>query len=140
LAQIERELKEINTSILRARQQINTTKILRDTLTDERRNSAVTELQTLEVQKRELNERLETVGRLISGSSAMLANPQETADSEGTPSFLIIRHRDSIASEITATETTVMVPGDVVKVFRPQDVSSSRRGTRRPQEAVVEGQ
>lgn len=140
LAQIERELKEINTSILRARQQINATKILRDTLTDERRNSAVTELQTLEVQKRELNERLETAGRLIAGSSAMLSNPQETADSEGTASFLIIRHRDAIASEITATETTVMVPGDVVKVFRPQDVSSSRRGTRRPQGAVVEGQ
>lgn len=127
LAQIEREQKEISTAIMRARQQINATKIQRDALTDERRNSAVTELQALEVQRRELDERVETAARLISGSSAMLANPHEAADSEGTASFVIIRHRDAIASEITATETTVLVPGDVVKVFRPQDVSSSRR-------------
>jgi polysaccharide biosynthesis/export protein ExoF len=140
LAQIERELKEINTAILRARQQINVTKIQRETLTDERRNAAATELQTLEVQRRELNERLETAERLISGSSAMLSNPQEAADSEAAPSFIIIRQRDSAASEIPATETTVMLPGDVVKVFRPQDVSSSRRNSRRPRGAMVQGQ
>jgi exopolysaccharide production protein ExoF len=145
LAQIEREQKEINTAIMRARQQINATKIQRDALTDERRNSAVTELQAMEVQKRELDERVETAARLISGSSAMLANPHEAADSEGAASYVIIRHRNAVATEITATETTVLEPGDVVKVFRPQDVSSSRRsapgrGTRLPPGAVVQGQ
>lgn len=145
LAQIQRETKEIQTAIMRARQQINTTKIQRDALTDERRSAAVTELQTLEAQRRELDERVETAARLISGSSAMLANPQGEADSEGTASFVIIRHQDGMASQITAMETTMLQPGDVVKVFRPQDVSSSRRGSagrgaRHPPSTVMQGQ
>lgn len=129
LAQIEREQKEITTAIMRARQQINTVKSQRETLKDERRSAALTELQALEGQRNELDEKVETSARLIAGSSEMLSNPQEAADSEGSPLFMIIRHQNGTAAELTVAETAVVQPGDIVKVFRPQDVSSSRRGT-----------
>lgn len=129
LAQIEREQKEITTAIMRARQQINTVKIQRETLKDERRSTALTELQALEGQRSELDERVETSSRLIAGSNEMLSNPQEAADSGGSPLFMIIRHQNGTAAELTVGETAVVQPGDVVKVFRPQDVSSSRRST-----------
>ena len=87
------------------------------------------ELQVLENQRSELNEKVETSSRLIAGSAAMLSSPQEAADSEGTPAFVIIRQRNGAASELTVSETTVVQPGDIVKVFRPQDVSSSQRST-----------
>lgn len=127
LAQIEREQKEIQTAIMRARQQIHTAKSQRGALDDERRSTAVAELQALEVQRKELEERVETAARLIAGSSAMLANPQELADTEGVASFIIIRHKDGIASEVSATETTSLEAGDILKVFRPQDIGASRR-------------
>ena len=129
LAQIEREQKEIDTAIMRARQQINAIKIQRETLKDERRSTALTELQALEAQRKELDERVETAARLIAGSNTMLSNPQEATDTEAAPMFIIIRHQNSIARELSATETTVLQPGDIVKVFRPQDVSSSRRSS-----------
>jgi hypothetical protein len=87
----------------------------------------VSELQELQVLRKELDERVETASRLVSGSGAMLANPQEASTAVELPSFVIIRHQDGLASEFNATETTPLQPGDVVKVFRPQDVISSRR-------------
>jgi protein involved in polysaccharide export with SLBB domain len=129
LAQIERELKEIDAQIMRSRQQINITKSQRETLKDERRSTALTELQALEAQSKELDERIETSARLIAGSGEMLSNPQEIVDSEGTPSFIIIRQQNGTAVELAVSETAVVQPGDILKVFRPRDVSSSRRNT-----------
>jgi hypothetical protein len=114
---------------MRSRQQINITKSQRETLKDERRSTALTELQALEAQSKELDERIETSARLIAGSGEMLSNPQETVDSEGTPSFIIIRQQNGTAVELAAYETAVVQPGDILKVFRPRDVSSSRRNT-----------
>lgn len=125
LAQIEREMKEIMTQIMRARQLINSTKILRDTLRDERRSMALTELQALEVQRKELDERIETASRLVSGSQVALSSAEEPGEAAATAAYIIVRQRNNLATEFPASETTVLEPGDIVKVFRPQDVSSS---------------
>ncbi|MBN9276776.1 MAG: polysaccharide biosynthesis/export family protein [Hyphomicrobium sp.] len=126
LAQIEREMKEISTQIMRARQQINATKILRDNLKDERRSTALTELQALEVQRKELDERVETASRLVSGSQVALSSAEEPGEVSGTPTYIIVRQRNNLATELPASETTVLEPGDIVKVYRPQDAGSSR--------------
>ena len=127
LAQIEREQKEIHTAIMRARQQINATKIQRDTLTEERRSTAVSELQVLKVEREELDERVETATRLIAGSGIASSTQHKVGEVDPTPSFVIVRRRGGAVSEFKAEETTALQPGDVVKVFRPQDVGNSDR-------------
>ena len=126
LAQIERERKEIETNVLRARQQINTLKSQRDMLKSERRGNALAELQTLETQLKELDERGVTAMRLISGSNSMLSRPQEGLDGEATASFVIIRQINGKAVELNAAETTQLHPGDIVKVFRSQESNQLR--------------
>lgn len=130
LAQIEREKKEIDTHVLRARQQINMLSIQRESLKDERRGNALAELQTLDTQLKELNERAETYSRIASGSNSMLSRPQEGLEVEMTPSFVVIRQQDGgKVVEMKAVETTVLQPGDIVKVFRPQESSQSAQGS-----------
>ena len=126
LAQIEREQKEIATAIMRARQQINATKILRDALRDDRRGSAFADLRALMIDRRELDERIETASRLVSGSETSLSTAGDTAEVSGAPTYIIIRQLNGLSTEISAAETTLLEPGDIVKVFRPQDVSSDR--------------
>lgn len=145
LAQIEREKKELDTAIMRARQQINTYRTQRDGLKDERRSVALSELQSLELQKQELDERVETAERLISGSSLMLGGQENADDKDRGATFVIIRKRDGKPVEMSAVETTSLQPGDIVKVFRPQDTNSTRQGalrreSRRLPDTVVEGQ
>ena len=144
LAQIEREKKEIDTAIMRARQQINTYRTQRDGLKDERRSVALSELQALELQKQELDERIETAERLISGFDLMLDGQGNSSDNDRGETFVIIRKRDGKPTEMSAVETTTLQPGDIVKVFRPQDTNSARQSAVRRQgggvsATVVEG-
>ncbi len=127
VAQIEREKKEIETSQMRARQQINTLKGQHNMLSDERRSQAVAELQALDNQRRELSHRIETAARLVEGSAIMLSSEREHGEAEIAPTFVIIRQVDGKPVERTATETTVVLPGDIVKVYRPQGAASPKR-------------
>jgi protein involved in polysaccharide export with SLBB domain len=129
LAQIEREKKELDTAIMRARQQINTYRTQRDGLKDERRSLAFSDLQSLELQRQELDERIETAERLISGSDLMLGGQGNSGDNDRGAAFVIIRKKDGAPIEMSAIETTTLQPGDIVKVFRPQDTNSQRQST-----------
>lgn len=123
VAQIEREMRELDTAILRARQQINLAAAQKRALSDERQSTARSELQSLVAQSRELEERFETARRMIAGSTAMSSAPSNNAEWEPDQSmtFVIMRPVGDIIQEISATETTRIYPGDIVKVFRPQD-------------------
>jgi polysaccharide export outer membrane protein/exopolysaccharide production protein ExoF len=110
------------------RQQINTLKGQRNALIDERRSIALVELQSLDAQRRELNEKIETASRLISGSASMLPRRDES-ETEATPVFVIIRQIEGKPVELPAVETTVIHPGDIVKVYRAHDVGSSGRSS-----------
>lgn len=125
LAQIEREQRELDTAILRARQQINLLEAQRVTARDERRSSALSDLQTLLAQLKELDERFETASRLISGSMAMSSEPKNDAEPDSNPqlSFVILRPVGDRIEEMQASETTRLLPGDILKVFRPQEAS-----------------
>jgi hypothetical protein len=134
LAQIQREQKEIETAILRARQQINLNRIQKTGLIDERRSTALTELQALLVLVKELDERFETASRLIAGSMAMASAPIGESDGESAPAltFSVVRQVGQEMREVPVTETTRLSPGDILKVFRPQEAQSqqSRSGQR----------
>jgi exopolysaccharide production protein ExoF len=135
LAQIVREQKEMETSILRARQQINQARLQRTGLLDERRSVATLELQALLVQLRELDERYETTSRLAAGALSAISAPQSEADEESGPplTFTLIRKEHGEVREISATESTRILPDDIVKVFRPQESKTRKPRAVQPQ-------
>ncbi len=120
LAQFEREQKEIATAIMRARQQMTTISMQRQTLIDERRSGALTELQTLEGQRKELEQQVATAANVLESSSS-----QEIADVESEPKYTIIRNRNGTPTEISAKETTSLQPGDILKVIRAHQPAPS---------------
>ena len=122
LAQIEREQKEIATAIMRARQQINTVKIQREALKDERRSSALTELQTLEAQRKELEQQISTAADVLGSTSSPPLDKRKATSAEGAATFSIIRKLNGVATALPAGETTALEPGDILKVYRPQDL------------------
>lgn len=125
IAQIDREQRELETAILRARQQINLSNAQRLTLRDERRNTALSETQTLLAQWKELDERFETASRLIAGSMAMSSAPATETETDSMPTltFTIMRAVGGEIRELPVAETTRILPGDIVKVFRPQEAA-----------------
>jgi hypothetical protein len=141
VAQIEREQKELETAILRARQQINSAKIQIGNLADERRSTAASELQKLEVTKKEVDERVETASRLVSGSSIMGSSPDDSSDVEGARPLLfsIIREEGGVVKEQSVTETTRVEPGDIIKVFRPRETLGIRMRVSHPEPSIVPG-
>jgi hypothetical protein len=125
LAQIEREQRELETTILRARQQINLISAQRLALRDERQGTALTELHSILAQAKELDERFETASRLVAGSMALSSAPSSESDVAGDArlTFVILRPVGDEIKEFQATETTRLFPGDILKVFRPQEVA-----------------
>lgn len=136
LAQIEREQKEIVTAIMRARQQINHTTMQRDTLNDERRSAALTDLQTLQSRRHELNQQVSSASDVMRST-----NSAEQPGASIEPVYTIVRKRKGVATEISASETTPLEPGDIVKVSqtdpRRQQRSEGSR-TENPKEAAVQ--
>jgi exopolysaccharide production protein ExoF len=126
VAQIEREKKEIETKIMAARQQINLLRGQRNTLADERRSVALAELQTLNSQRRELEEKVETANRIISGSASLLSGSHDQGEPRGEAEYVIIRQVDGKTAEYSVKETTALRPGDIVKVYRPHDIGPAR--------------
>lgn len=125
VAQIEREQRELDTAVLRAKQQINLTKALEDSLRDERKSSGLAEIQSIHAQLKELQEKSETASHLVSGSMALSSAPATDNDAESAPAltFMILRPTDGRIQDLPAVETTPLQPGDILKVFRAQDSS-----------------
>ena len=69
LAQAEREQRELETLVIRARQQINVSEQTIVTLRDERRGNAVAELQTVQAQVKEVSQKYNTAQRMLAGAA-----------------------------------------------------------------------
>lgn len=132
VAQIEREQKELDTLMLRARQQINVAGRMMATLKDDRVTAASTELVTVQAQLREAGERVMTARRVVQ-ESALYGTGTPNRSDDATPmafSFSIVRVEAGEAREIEAFETTVMLPGDILKVQIRHRESSPQRISR----------
>jgi exopolysaccharide production protein ExoF len=117
VAQIEREQKELETLMLRARQQINTAGRMIATLKDERVAAAATELLAVQAQIREAGERSANARRVIQESALFSAGtPTGVQGEPPTLAFSIVRTEGGEPREIEAVETTPMRPGDILKV------------------------
>ena len=122
VSQLESEQKAMETTILRARQQINLTKAQISSVRDERRALAAADLLSLRVQAQELTERYNTLVRVMADSSDLIevGDEREAAEQLVLPAYAIVRVENGQVVERTATETTRVQPGDIIKVTRVQ--------------------
>jgi protein involved in polysaccharide export with SLBB domain len=117
VSQLFSKQKELETLILRAREQINQANLKSNSLKDERRSTALAELQTLAIQLNELDER-EKTARLLGSDIPESKTTDLVSTEEMSLSFSVIRTTGSISQEFAATETTRLQPGDIVKAYR----------------------
>jgi exopolysaccharide production protein ExoF len=134
VAQIEREKKELEAAILRTRQQMNLNARQIRELIDERKSTAMTDIQTAQSQLKEVEERAAAANLMIAGANS---EPIAAEDSITHPDavqvqYRIVRETDGRSQEIEATETTRVHPGDIIKVLRSQALKTRERGLSRP--------
>ncbi len=127
VAQIEREKKELEAAILRTRQQINQNGRQIKDLIDTRRSTAEADILTIQTQLKELRERDETANLMISGARAEATSERERAANPDSVRvrYFIVRKIDGQPQEMEASETTRVLPGDIIKVIRSNTMQSS---------------
>jgi exopolysaccharide production protein ExoF len=118
IAQIEREQRELETSIIRARQQINQAEQMAATLSDDRRGSAMSELKTSETQLKEAEHRHAQARRILLGATSSFPEMRRLGGAEVIPTLVysIVRSQGEKTSELAAEEATRVEPGDIVRV------------------------
>ena len=122
LAQIERETQEIETQALRARQQISISEQSIGTLRDEYRTEAAADLATVQAELREIGPRRAAALRMVTDGGSLLG---AEAQAEGTDPlddlvFEITRSGKNGPQRMEATETTLLQPGDILKVRKQE--------------------
>ncbi len=122
LAQVQSERLAAETGLLRSRQEISRTEIQIIELQDTRRNEIANALRDTQVELDALDRKAETTARLILESE--LAAPRlmarRAAMEQAEPVYTIYRPAsDGSVSEMTATMSTPVQPGDTVKVEIP---------------------
>ncbi len=121
LADVQREQQDLEISKLRTRQEINLLARSAADMEALRRNEALTGVQRVNAQLREVEEQRSALLRLLDGAayySATLADGS-AADAEPRLCYTIVRGSDyGNISEIAARESSKVEPGDIVKVSR----------------------
>ncbi len=127
VAQIERERKELDSAILRTRQQINNYEREILDLASLRKSSALSELQTLTALVKDTEAKMATARLMIEGAiNEPRARLDLTGPDEVQVRYFLVREVDGISEEHEVGETTPVLPGSIVKVLR---TSPMRRGT-----------
>jgi protein involved in polysaccharide export with SLBB domain len=121
VAQIEGEQLRIETSLLRAKQEISRTEIAILELKNKRASDVTNELRETQAKLEELDRRSQTAGQLL--HEAEVTAPQLMAQRARSrqlqPTYMIVRHKGEYAVELSASESTAVEPGDTIKVELP---------------------
>lgn len=117
LAQIEREQKELETQALRARQNINTAERTAATVRDDRSVAALRDLLEAQALINDTDGRIAGAERLTR-ESAIIAGETAMSDRDAPTqfAFAIVRVEGGETREFEASETTPVLPGDILKV------------------------
>ena len=120
LADVLREQQELEISKLRAEQQLSELHRELGNLDEQRRNGALAGIQRVNAQLREVDEQHKALASLLDGAAYYSSEIADAADGNDAPQlrYVIVRAEGDKTSEIDATETTRVMPGDVVKVLR----------------------
>ncbi|THK39060.1 exopolysaccharide biosynthesis protein [Ensifer sp. MPMI2T] len=118
---LERELTneradrlDLVTAIMRARQNISETTRNLEGLYDNRQAEVASELQSEQATLEQLKLKRATTERLL--LDKLSGTEDSVQRGEPATSFVIIRRDDGRIGELSATETTALMPGDVIKV------------------------
>jgi polysaccharide biosynthesis/export protein ExoF len=118
VAQIEGERLRVETSLLRAKQEISRTEISILELKNKRANDISIELRETQAKLEELDRRTETADQLL--YEAEVTAPQLLAQRARSrrvrPVYTIVRQREGNAFELDASESTAVEPGDTIRV------------------------
>jgi polysaccharide export outer membrane protein len=109
---------DISTAIMRARQSISQTTRDMQALYDDRRTEVASDLQAERATLVQLKVKRETSQKLVLDSLSSLGGAARQ-DEKPALTFVIVRRENGTVNEISASETTALMPGDVVKVTRP---------------------
>ncbi|MCA1439213.1 polysaccharide biosynthesis/export family protein [Ensifer sp. IC4062] len=111
------------TAIMRARQNISETTRNLEGLYDNRQAEVASELQSEQAALEQLKLKRATTERLL--LDKLSGTEDSVQRGEPATSFVIIRRDDGRIGEFSATETTALMPGDVIKVVvRPMPTMS----------------
>jgi protein involved in polysaccharide export with SLBB domain len=123
VAQLDGDRLRLESSATRVRQEISRTGIAILELSAKREIEAATGLRETQGKLEEVMRRFETSKELLGEAEALASTSGENMGrGRLQPIYTIIRQNgDGIASEITASETTLVNPGDTIKVDMPVD-------------------
>jgi len=121
VAQIEGERLRVETTLLRAKQEISRTEISMLELKNKRANDVSVELRETQAKLEELGRRTATADQLL--YEAEVTAPQLLAQRARSrrvqPVYTIVRQKEGNALELSASESTAVEPGDTIKVEVP---------------------
>src|SRR5690606_19147849 len=127
LAQIQSERLTSETGLLRARQEISRTNLLKLELRNNHANEVASSLREVEGELSAVERRAETALHLLHESETLAPVPIDRV------TYTIVRNTDAGSEVIEAAETTQVLPGDTVKVEIP-----ARREQRRSTTAKLD--
>jgi protein involved in polysaccharide export with SLBB domain len=113
---------DLVTSIMRARQNIAETTRNLDGLSDKQHTEVASELQAEQATLDQLTLKRDTTQRMLLDALSAGAGSQA---GEEPLAFTVTRQADGVSKEIAAAETTVLQPGDVVRVLRQKPRASN---------------
>ncbi|TIP93071.1 MAG: sugar ABC transporter substrate-binding protein [Mesorhizobium sp.] len=122
LAQVQSERLSAETSLLRGRQEISKTEISILQLEDGRKNEITIDLRQTQAELDALDSKTETARRLLYDSAISAPNLlARRADADlAAPIYTIFRpSADGTTAQIQANETSVVEPGDTIKIEIP---------------------
>jgi polysaccharide export outer membrane protein len=122
---------DLVTAIMRGRQAISETTRNLEGLTDTRKSEVAAEMQTEQAAVDQLKMRREMMQKLILeelAASSGAGNP----DDELPLAFAVSRRDGGQIDQFQATETTALVPGDVVRVVRPRSLEKTSQPAAEP--------
>lgn len=118
VADLQAALLDIDTASLKAKQDAAKASQDETNLVNDWDASLAQELQNTESELEAVTLKLDTSRKLMSEALLQSADAAATKQnpSDADVSFVIVRQKDGTAAEIAATETTQVLPGDVIKV------------------------
>lgn len=119
MAQVDGDRLRLQSSLMRARQEISKTKISMVDLRAKRGTDISTEMQTVRARLEELKSKSDTSTNLLYETEVLA--PQALAAEEGSeslqPTFKIVRRGETLGQQRT---DAVLLPGDTLIVFQPR--------------------
>lgn len=121
IAQIEGDRLRVGTALLKARQEISKTDIALLELKNNRANEAARELRETQSKLDEVRRKAATYKRLLQETEGVVPKSliANSPDNKVQPIYAIVRERIPEAFEQQALESTVLGPGDTIKIEIP---------------------